>query len=72
MFYIAIALQAYNDDNTLRTLGGILRYQTVFDALENPSVLKDLQVLGFCQEQLIRILLRTHHACSRILHAHLL
>jgi hypothetical protein len=53
-------------------LRAILRYQTIFDALEDPAVLKDLQIFGLCKEQLVRILLRTHHASSRILHGHLL
>lgn len=63
---------AYNANNTLHSLCSILSDQTIFNSLHNPSVLENLQVLGFCQEQLIRILLRTHHACSRVLHAHLL
>lgn len=50
----------------------VLLYQTVLDALEDPSVLKDLEVLGLSQEQLIWILLRSHHARTRVLHAHLL
>lgn len=47
--------------------------QTVFNALQDPPVLEHLQVLSFTQEELVRILLWTHHAASASIgHSHLL
>lgn len=64
--------QTYQDRCRKHALRAILGYQTILNALKDPAVFKDLQVFGLCKEQLVRILLRTHHASSRILHGHLL
>jgi hypothetical protein len=46
--------------------------KAVLDPLEYPPVFQHLQVLGFGQEKLIRVLFGAHHPGTRIGHAHLL
>ena len=46
--------------------------EAVLHPLENPPVLQHLQVLGFGQEELIRVLFGAHHPGTWIGHAHLL
>jgi hypothetical protein len=46
--------------------------KAVLNPLEYPPVLQHLQVFGFSQEKLIRVLFGAHHPGTRIGHTHLL